>query len=812
MQNPSNQVTYPLLRKGQRFSIYKVPDEFTIRTHTGVDDMAFSHAFDCDYKESFNKQNLSVLSVRTTERDAVMDRMRKAEEVDFASHVYALENDPLARIYLTDELTVQFKLETAQEQIEKIMDDLGVNFVKSLDDSAHCYVFRLTSASRMNPLKMAVKLNEMPETDFVEANIGIKSMHFYSPSDNFFGMQWHLHHGGGIQLVNGAHVDAKKAWDITRGDRSVVVAIADDSVDLDHVDFQGDGKIVGPRDFKGFDFNPSPVAASDNHGTSCAGVAVAEENGQGVVGIAPACSLMPIRTTGILDDNSIEALFEWAVDKGAAVISNSWGPSSLNFPISLRQDRAIRKAATEGRNGKGCVICFAAGNANRPVNGTVDEQAWPDSVLNGPVKWFNGYAAHPNVITVSACTSLNRKAAYSSWGNEISVCAPSNNAHPVFGRGVTYPELSGPFPGRGIVTADRVGPLGYSSSDYTSSFGGTSSACPLVAGVAALVISANPELTAQEVREILELTTDRIVDNSTDPQLGVAFGDYDANGHSKWFGYGKVNAFKAVQEAVRRREEGNTMGSSIVEVESTDDLPIPDNNEAGVESSIEVEQAGLLKFISIKVAIQHTYIGDLQMTLIAPSGKRVVLHERAGSSRNDIDEVYTFSNTAGLRDLASDNISGEWKLFIQDLAAQDTGLLKEWAMTIAYEDTSNQLVLEEGPGLTIPDADPNGLDRQLKSNTSGKVKNIAIDVDISHSYVADLIVELIAPNSQRITLHNRAGGSSDNIQTTYNISNLPTLNQLIGIESFGNWRLNVKDLASQDTGKLNRWAIRLELE
>jgi subtilisin-like proprotein convertase family protein/subtilisin family serine protease len=812
MQNPSNKVSYPLLRKGERFSIYKVPDEFTIRTEKGVNDLELSQAFDCNYKESFNKQNLSVLSVRTTERDAVMDRMRSAEEVDFASHVYALENDPLARIYLTDELTVQFKQETTQEQIEKLMNDLGLNFVKSLDEAAHCYAFRLTSASRMNPLKMAALMDKMPETDFVEANIGIKSMSFYTPSDNFFGMQWHLHHGGGIQLAEGAHVDAKRAWDITRGDRSVVVAVADDSVDLDHVDFQGTGKVVAPRDFKGFDFNPSPVAASDNHGTSCAGVAVAEENGQGVVGIAPACSLMPIRTTGILDDNSIEALFEWAVDKGAAVISNSWGPSSVNFPLSFRQDRAIRKAATEGRDGKGCVICFAAGNANRPVNDTVDEQNWPDRVLNGAVRWFNGYAAHPNVITVAACTSLNRKSAYSSWGNEISVCAPSNNAHPVFGRGITYPELSGSFPGRGIVTADRVGPLGYSSSDYTSSFGGTSSACPLVAGIAALVLSANPALTAQEVREILESTADKIVDNSTDPQLGLAFGDYDENGHSQWFGYGKVNAFKAVQEAVRRLGENNTTGSSLLEVKSTKSLSIPDNQEDGVESTIEVEQLGLLKNISVQLKIQHTYIGDLQVTLAAPSGKRVVLHSRTGGSKNDIDEVYTLSNTAGLMELAGESISGQWTLFIQDLAAQDTGQLENWAMTLAYEDTTNQVVLEEGPGQTIPDSDPNGLIRTLNNPTSGTLKGIAVDVDISHSYIADLIIELVAPNGQRIILHNRAGGSSDNIQTTYNISSLSTLDQLVGIEGAGDWQLHVKDLASQDTGKLNKWAVRIDLE
>ena len=118
------------------------------------------------------------------------------------------------------------------------------------------------------------------------------------------------------------------AWDITRGVRSIVVAIMDDSVDLNHPDFQGVGKLVAPRDFKDNDFIPLPGDAEDNHGTACAGVAVAEETGAGAVGVAPGCALMPIRTTGFLDDDTIEDLFSWAIEHGAAVISCSWGPAA----------------------------------------------------------------------------------------------------------------------------------------------------------------------------------------------------------------------------------------------------------------------------------------------------------------------------------------------------------------------------------------------------------------------------------------------------------------------------------------------------
>jgi len=811
MQNPSNQVAYPLLRKGHQLTIVKVPDEFTVRTERGVNDLELSRSFGCAYKEGLNKQNLTVLSVETEERDAVMDRMRSSEGVDFASHVYALANDPVARIYLTDELTIQFKPATTTETIGTIIRDLGINYVKEVKGVTHCYVFRLTEASTMNPLKMAVKVQEMEAVVYAEANIGIKSMSYYTPSDSLFQMQWYLHHDGGIQLANDAHVDIKKAWDITLGDRSVTVAIADDSVDLDHRDFLAPDKIVAPRDFKGFDFNPSPEEATDNHGTSCAGVAVAEENGEGVVGAAPDCSLMPIRTTGILDDNSIETLFSWATEQGAAVMSNSWGPSSVYFPLSIRQEQAISLAAREGRQGKGMVICFAAGNANRPVNGTIEEQGWPDGVLAGSVQWFNGYAAHPDVMAISACTSLNRKAAYSSWGDEISVCAPSNNTHPVFGRGYTYPRISGGFPGRGITTTDRVGPLGYSSSDYTSNFGGTSSACPLVAGIAALVISANPALSAKAVREILEQTADKITDNSTDPQLGIAFGTYDNNGHSRWFGYGKVNAFKAVTEAVRRK--GTPVeDTKVLRLESSPATLIPDNNEAGIVDEILVADNGTLQSLEVELKITHTYIGDLQVELRSPAGDRIFLHNRNGGSSNNLQKIYSAENMPALNSLVGKGIKGNWQLFVRDRAAQDIGRLDRWAIKVGYNASGNNIELSESPGIMIPDDEPEGLSRTLSSNTGRKIQQIEVEVNISHTYISDLIVELVAPSGQSITLHNRFGGSSDNIEAIFNTENFPLLSQLIGTSAKGNWTLHVRDLARQDTGKLNYWAVRIGVE
>ena len=372
------------------------------------------------------------------------------------------------------------------------------------------------------------------------------------PVDPLFEQQWYLKSNGGTQLASGVDIDVTKAWFYTMGSRDIVIAIPTDAIQIDHPEFDAPGKIVSPRDFHGRSFDPNPGDTHENYGTTEAGMILAEANGVGIVGVAPECALMPIKTSGFLDDNSVEELFEWCIDNGADVIVNSWGPAAINFPLSVRQSNAIKKAATEGRNGKGCVVIFSVGMANRPINGFVVEKDWPKNELKDSTQWIDGFNIHPDVISVSGYTSLGKKPLNCNWGKEVSISAPSNNGYPRVGAGPTYPRIKVSIPGRQLLSTDRTGSAGYdASSDYTDS-GGSSAA--IVGGVAALVLSANPDLTAKEVREILEMTTDKIIDKSVDPQLGNAYGVYDENGHSQWFGYGKINAHKAVLEAIRRRK------------------------------------------------------------------------------------------------------------------------------------------------------------------------------------------------------------------------------------------------------------------
>ena len=625
--------------------------------------------------------------------EAAFFGLRTAPGVLYASHVYTLDVSPGTYMYLANELTVQFasfgeadsKGNGLVSTVESIARSFGLIPNHVLDDSSHTYCFIVGPTARQNPLKIANQLARRDDVLLAEPNIIMAAAPLYRPIDDLYAQQWYLsHRGSAADLAPDAQVFAEKAWDITRGSRSVVIAITDDSFDLAHPDLQGVGKIVAPRDFKNRDELPTPTADYENHGTAVAGVAIAEETGQGIVGIAPGCSLMPIQTTGYLDDTSVEQMFAWAMEQGADVISCSWSPAAVYFPLSLRINRAINRAATQGRGGKGCIVLFSAGNANRPVDGQVKEAGWPRNLLKGVTSWLSGFAVHPDVITVAASTSLNRKAAYSNWGQHISVAAPSNNAPPNMalseGTFDTGPPIRTGLPGRNVLTSDRTGDKGYTTTDYTG-FGGTSSACPLVAEIVGLMLSANPDLTATEVKRLLQNSADKIVDKDPDPQLGQTYGTYDSKGHSLWFGYGKVNAFKAVRAAKDMALRDRTLHKTLTSSNRTS-MPIPDSAIQGVISPITVTERGTLQDIKVYIEAEHEFMGDVSFTIQSPQGIEVLIQSRILGRQTRLQRTYSLVSTPTLRRLLNVEVKGRWQLQAIDHVPEHVGTLKRWELTL----------------------------------------------------------------------------------------------------------------------------------
>lgn len=482
------------------------------------------------------------------EQEDVMQRFRTdARTPGICHHAYHPVGDASTRYYITDQLVVAFNPGISNSKIEEILEQHGLRFVRNFDhqESSVC-LLQVTKSAGKNPVKVSEDLHDRPEVAYAEPNLVNRFEHFYMPQDSLFQKQWHLRSMQGVELRPDAHINATGAWRTTRGSRDIVIAVIDDGFDLTHPDLSGPNKVVFPKDFVDSDNSPMP-GRFDFHGTPCAGLAIGEENGAGIVGVAPGCSFLPIRFGLTADDNLLYEIFEYA-GKRADVISNSWGPVPVYAPIpSLLKAQLNQLSISGGPRGKGCLIFFAAGNYNAPVYATgVDSFVWrhPTQGLKetrGAI--LNGHAASPDVLTISASTSQNRKAAYSNWGKQIDLCAPSNNAHPI------DPQVR--QPGLGIWTSDNDN----FGQRFTGEFGGTSASCPIAAGVAGLVWSANPELTALQVRQILLETADKIVDNGADPVMKQRKGTYDTNGHSEWFGYGKVNAFKAVQRALETQPD-----------------------------------------------------------------------------------------------------------------------------------------------------------------------------------------------------------------------------------------------------------------
>ncbi len=243
---------------------------------------------------------------------------------------------------------------------------------------------------------------------------------------------------------------------------------------------------------------------------------------------------------------------------------------------------------------------------------------------------------------------------------------------------------------------------------------------------------------------------------------------------------------------------------------ATPALAIPDNQAAGVISRITLPDSGPIRSVSVTVDITHTYVGDLEVSLLSPAGQRVVLHARAGSSSQDLHSTWTTESLAGLAVLTGSPSGGVWTLAVADRATRDTGRLDSWALEVAVGESRAVAEAESVPALAIPDNKPSGNRSELAISESGTISQLRLDVDITHTYVGDLEVKLVAPDGTRVKVHARTGGSGDNLITTYTSEN-GVLAPFVGKPVQGTWALLVADRADQDVGKLNHWKLTARL-
>lgn len=241
------------------------------------------------------------------------------------------------------------------------------------------------------------------------------------------------------------------------------------------------------------------------------------------------------------------------------------------------------------------------------------------------------------------------------------------------------PEVDIAAPGVDNITTDNVGSSGYRSGDYAP-FNGTSSATPIVAGAAGLILSCNPDLTEQEVRGLLTNTADKVGD-----KLYIT-------GRNDHFGKGRLNVHGAVMaaKALLSEEEKIEQESYTKVVEQMQALPIQDLRTA--KMTVPVADQGKIRELSVTPNISHTYRGDLKLTLFGPASPSadhdespVVLHDRQDGAQDDLKVTYHSSATdSPLKRFLGRSAAHPWRLEVEDEARQDTGMLNSVKMTFTF--------------------------------------------------------------------------------------------------------------------------------
>ncbi|SKB52077.1 S8 family serine peptidase [Dyadobacter psychrophilus] len=432
---------------------------------------------------------------------------RNLGEVQIAT-VYEYDN---SQNILTGEFIIKFKKNVTSETITKYLKDHNMIVVQVYESSDSHFVIRF---SNLTPDQAIEQINNFQDEfiQYIEPNFvqivdnklsmsqsknsnnikGPNSTNIQSPNDPLLSSQWFHYNNGQPRGKEFADIKTISAWNVSRGDARIVIAILDEGVDTKHPDLKD--KIVNAYDAVEQDFSQDPQPEA-GHGTACAGIAGAStDNILGVSGIAWNCKIMPVRIAKVNQErkwitstSTIARGIRYAAERGARVINCSWRYAIPSWHINDAIDFAISKNA---------VMVFAAGNENRSVN-------YPAKL-----------SKTKSVVAVGATNEWDEFKSPSSMDNERW---GSN-----FG-----PEITLTAPGVHICTTDNSGiGNGYDkNSDYIFDFNGTSASAPMVSGAVAILLSIRPDLTPSQVIRLLV--------NSCDDKGTPNFDDY--------YGHGRLN-------------------------------------------------------------------------------------------------------------------------------------------------------------------------------------------------------------------------------------------------------------------------------
>jgi subtilisin family serine protease len=459
----------------------------------------------------------------------------------------------------TNELIVRFNDGYSLEAINETNQGFDVEILRTGSGPFKSrYILRPKDGKESTALRLAQDYHKVDGVAYAHPNLIIEKVN--RSTDPLLDAQWHLQNTGQGNGTVGADSRAREAWTTTKGAGVVIAIIDPDGVQRNHEDLMPNQFINTSEgitengidddnnglidDWSGWNFgqNSNNPTTPRPHGTAAAGVAAAAcNNGLGGCGTAPEAKILGIAQGRTVEDDA--NAFYYAASVGADVISNSWGyPLGLLSRPTDAVEEAIAHAATKGRDGKGAVVLFAMSNEH----------------------YDNFTGTNPDISSLDMVMAVGRSTNHDKWGKSgfgdgMALLAPTQAARGDKSSGCLPNDLAGTLD---ITTTDLMGNAGYNSGlprncvcntsvlelrqkpSYTACFGGTSSATPLIAGIVALVLSVNPELTGEQVVEILKDSADKIERSEANYQEDSQGRDYSIT-----HGYGRVNAVRATELA-----------------------------------------------------------------------------------------------------------------------------------------------------------------------------------------------------------------------------------------------------------------------
>lgn len=535
---------------------------------------------------------------------------------------------------------------------EAVADQVGASSVVAsrFIDNGHTFTFE----NGITVQEGADAFFELPNFEYVYPIVEFTPQTEAIPNDPLFADQWQHNNTGQSGGIPGEDLNVVPAWDIATG-AGVTVGIVDGGLETGHEDLAPNVNTAIDFDYIDNDDDPNPANADDNHGTSVAGnVAAKGNNGIGGTGAAWDAELVGIRLIGgaITDLDVANALVH--ENQIVDIYNNSWGIARGGqvAPSQPQSEAAIIQGNETGRGGLGNIYVWSAGNgALENTNGN-----------------YRVYSKLRQTIAVGALLDDGTRAPYSNPGATTIVSAPADP----------------------VITTDRTGADGYTDTNYTTAFNGTSSAAPHVSGVIALMLEANPDLSYRDVVDILVHTSRRNDATNT---------DWVQNGGGLWvnheYGFGAIDASAAVSAALTHEflpdEEFRTTG--VVNVgQAINDL-------GTVTQTFQVTDNLSLEHVELVFDATHSFIGDLEVVLTSPSGTQSVLAETRIQDGASNYSNYTFMSARHWDEFSQ----GEWTVTVRDGLAGDSGTFNSFELRMYGTEPVGLRVEETGDSTVVSD-------------------------------------------------------------------------------------------------------------